>query len=65
MDPMESMSVSGGRVPAGFNAEDAGNMEDVGCQKTSQEGHDVTAATASCHATMPLRRTKKEKLTAI
>uniref|UniRef100_A0A1Y1NFL3 Protein PBDC1 homolog n=1 Tax=Photinus pyralis TaxID=7054 RepID=A0A1Y1NFL3_PHOPY len=29
MDPMESMSVSGGRVPANFNAEDAGNMEDM------------------------------------
>lgn len=29
MDPMESMSVSGGNVPANFNAEDAGNMEDV------------------------------------
>lgn len=34
MDPMESMSVSGGRVPAGFNAEDAGNMEDVGYSKS-------------------------------
>ncbi|OAA52104.1 putative protein family UPF0368 [Metarhizium rileyi] len=29
MDPMDSMSVSGGRVPANFNAEDAGNMEDM------------------------------------
>jgi hypothetical protein len=29
MDPMESMSTSGGRVPANFNAEDAQNMEDV------------------------------------
>lgn len=27
MDPMESMS--GGAVPSDFNAEDAGNMEDV------------------------------------
>lgn len=44
MDPMESMSLSGGNVPAGFNAEDAGNMEDVGAQKISGEGHDVTAA---------------------
>ncbi|KAM3442696.1 hypothetical protein MY4824_000837 [Beauveria thailandica] len=29
MDPMESMSVGGGRIPAGFNAEDAGNIEDM------------------------------------
>lgn len=29
MDPMESMSVSGGIAPKDFNAEDAGNMEDV------------------------------------
>ncbi|EFY91495.1 DUF757 domain-containing protein [Metarhizium acridum CQMa 102] len=36
MDPMESMSVSGGRVPANFNAEDAGNMEDVRQRNTPQ-----------------------------
>jgi hypothetical protein len=29
MDPMESMSASGGRVPNNFNADDAQNMEDV------------------------------------
>ncbi|KAK2608537.1 hypothetical protein QQS21_002883 [Conoideocrella luteorostrata] len=29
MDPMESMSLSGGRVPKDFNAEDTVNMEDM------------------------------------
>lgn len=29
MDPMESMSAAGGIPPKDFNAEDAGNMEDV------------------------------------
>lgn len=32
MDPMEAMS-TGGSVPANFNAEDAGNMEDVSATK--------------------------------
>lgn len=29
MDPLESMSMGPARVPKDFNAEDAGNMEDV------------------------------------
>lgn len=29
MDPMDSLSTAGGHVPSNFNAEDAGNMEDV------------------------------------
>ncbi|KZZ89885.1 DUF757 domain-containing protein [Moelleriella libera RCEF 2490] len=29
MDPMDSLSTAGGHVPSNFNAEDAGNMEDM------------------------------------
>ncbi|OAA73394.1 DUF757 domain protein [Cordyceps fumosorosea ARSEF 2679] len=46
MDPMESMSLTGSRIPAGFNAEDAGNMEDTAIaspsrlKKLSRANHD-------------------------
>lgn len=29
MDPMESMSATAGPIPTNFNADEAGNMEDV------------------------------------
>lgn len=37
MDPIQSMSTAGGNVPAGFNADDAGNMEDVGGTKHQEK----------------------------